>query len=159
MANLINVDVSSALVKASDLTTVLFIGSDGRLTLNTVGQGHGFFFAPLEGQKPYLMDYREIPTRREDVLPLDVDRLEASAPSLKWSRAVSLQPGSLFITSNGTNVLLQHMDAGLARVNLATRVWDYLDDNEVGLTADSWILNGYADGRLILSLPCKAVAG
>jgi hypothetical protein len=159
MANLINVDVSSALVKASDLTAVLFIGSDGRLTLNTVGRGHGFFFAPLEGQKPYVMDYREVPTRREDVLPLDLDRLEASASALKWYRAVSLQPGSLFITSNGTHVLLQHMDTGLARMNLATRVWDYLDENEVGLAADSWTLNGYGDGRVILSLPCKAVTG
>lgn len=158
MGNGINVDVSSVLVKASDLATALFIGSDGRLSFNTVGQGPGFFFTPLEGTRPYVMDYREVPTTREDVLPIDVDRLEATAPALKWSRAVSLQPGALFITSKGTHVLLQHMHEGLARVNLTTQVWDYLDDNEVGLTADSWTLNGYVDGRLILSVPCKAVS-
>jgi hypothetical protein len=156
--SLISIDVSSALVKASDLKTALFIGRDGRLSLSTVGQHRGLFFASLDGPRAYVMDYRELPTVREDVLPIDIDRLEASAGPLKWSHAGGLQPGALWITAKGTHVLLQHMDNGLSHMNLETRLWDYQDDNELGLTTDSWTLSGYVDGRLTLSVPFKAVA-
>ncbi len=154
----ITIDASSALVNASALATVLFITSDGLLSLNIDGRSDRMFVsAPLTGEKAFQMDYRNLPANRADVLPLDLDRIEAVALALRWRRGVSICAGALLVTSEGTHIVLDQIETGsLVRVNLATRAWEYVGNNEVGLVADSWTLNGYGDGRVILSTPCVA---
>lgn len=157
----ITVEASSVLVNAAKLQSVLFIGSDGTLSINIASDSdRHFFWAPLEGEKAFEMDFRDLPARRDDVLPIDVEHLEATATGLARSHAINAGFGALLITPEGTHIIIKHVHDGFPiKVNLTTKKWEYIDDNELGLIADAWTLNGYVDGRIVVSVPCKARLG
>lgn len=155
----IPLQASSVLVNASDLTTSLFVNSDGTLSFHfNSWHERSFFFTPIEGPNAFKMANRDLPVRREDVLPINAEHLEATTHALEWRRTPSIKPGSLLVTSKGAHLIVKHLSEDHSiKVHLGTREWQFLGENETGMVAESWTLNAYVGDRVTLSVLCNAI--